>query len=465
MYNIYSVKNMIKSGQCLGEMPSTRETYLSLIRIALPSVIEMVLSSLIGSMDTMMVGNLGSAAIASVGLTGQPRMLILSIFFALNIGTTAIIARRRGEERRDDANRTLRSMLVVIFGLSLVLTVFAVLFAPQLMRFAGAIEGETLESSAIYFRIIITAVPINAVTMAMTASLRGIGNTKVTMYVNTASNVVNIICNYLLIEGHFGFPRLEVAGAAIASVIGMTVGLILTIIAITRRDSYLQVTVRGSWKPETEYLRPVFKVGGNAVLEQIALRIGFFLFARIVADLGTQDFATHQICMQFLNITFTIGDGIGIAATSLVGQNMGRGRPDVSMLYGKAAQRAALTVSLLLIAFIISLRIPLIKLFNNDPYIVDLGSKIMIIVALFQPFQTTSVVISGCLRGSGDTRFIAVVMLICITLIRPTVCLINVYVLDLGLIGAWGASMFDMVIRMTAVYIRFAGFKWAHIKV
>ncbi|MHB1150865.1 MAG: MATE family efflux transporter [Eubacteriales bacterium] len=465
MYNIYSVKNMIKPGQCLGEMPSTRETYISLIRIALPSVIEMVLSSLIGLMDTMMVGNLGSAAIASVGLTGQPRMLILSIFFALNIGMTAIIARRRGEERRDDANRTLRSMLAVIFGLSLALTVFAVLFAPQLMRFAGAIEGETLESSAVYFRIIMSAVPINAVTMAMTASLRGIGNTKVTMYVNTISNVVNIICNYLLIEGRFGFPRLEVAGAALASVIGMTVGFILTLVAMTRRESYLQLSLRGSWKPQAEFLRPVFKIGGNAVLEQIALRIGFFLFARIVADLGTQDFATHQICMQFLNITFTIGDGIGIAATSLVGQNMGRGRPDVSMLYGKAAQRAALTVSLLLIAVIISLRIPLVKLFNNDPYIVDLGSKVMIIVALFQPFQTTSVVISGCLRGSGDTRFIAVVMLICITLIRPTVCMINVYVLDLGLIGAWSAAMFDMVIRMSTVYIRFASFKWAQIKV
>jgi putative MATE family efflux protein len=333
------------------------------------------------------------------------------------------------------------------------------------MRFAGAIEGETLEQSTTYFRIIIAAVPINALTMAICASLRGIGNTKVTMYVNTVSNVVNIFFNYLLIEGHFGFPRLEVGGAAIASVIGMTVGFILSITALTRRNGYLQLSFHGSWKPKAEYLRPVFKVGGNAVLEQIALRIGFFMFARIVAGLGTDDFATHEICMQFLNITFTIGDGIGVAATSLVGQNMGRGRPDISMIYGKAAQRSALTVSVLLITFIISLRVPMIKLFNNDPYIVDLGSKVMIIVALFQPFQTTSVVISGCLRGSGDTRFIAVVMMICITLIRPSVCLFNVYVLDLGLIGAWGASMFDMVIRMCIVYIRFARFKWAQIKV
>lgn len=456
---------MIKPEHCRGEIPSARDTYSSLIRIALPSVVEMVLASLIGSMDTMMVGNLGSDAIAAVGLTGQPRMLILSLFFALNIGTTAIVARRRGEERREDANQTLRSVITVICGLSFVLTTFAVIFAPQLMRFAGAIEGETLEQSTVYFRIIIAAVPINALTMVITASLRGIGNTKVTMYVNTISNIVNVICNYLLIEGHFGFPRWEVAGAAIASVIGMAVGFVLSIAALMHRDGYLKLSLSGSWMPKMEYLRPVIKVGGNAVLEQIALRIGFFLFARIVAGLGTDNFATHQICMQFLNITFTLGDGIGAAATSLVGQNMGRGRPDISMIYGKAAQRAALTVSLILVSVIIAFRVPLVRLFSDEPYIIDLGSKVMIIVALFQPFQTTSVVISGCLRGSGDTRFIAVVMMICITVIRPSVCLFNIYVLDLGLLGAWGASMIDMIIRMITVYFRFAGFKWAKIKV
>ena len=456
---------MIKPEHYLGEMPSTRETYSSLIRIALPSVAEMVLASLIGSMDTAMVGNLGAFAIAAVGLTGQPRMLILSIFFALNIGLTAIIARRRGEERREDANHTLRSILVVIFGLSVVLTVLAVTFAPQLMRFTGAIEGETLEASTVYFRIIISAVPLNALTMAMTASLRGIGNTKVTMYVNTISNLVNVVFNFLLIEGRFGFPRLEVAGAAIASVIGMTVGFVLTVIVLIKRDGYLHLTLHGSWKPEKKFLLPVFKVGGNAVLEQIALRIGFFVFARIVAGLGTQDFAAHQICMQFTMITFTLGDGIGIAATSLVGQNMGRGRPDVSMLYGKAAQRLALTASLFLIAVIFFLRVPLVKLFSDEQYVLDLASKVMIIVAIFQPFQTTSVVISGCLRGSGDTKFIAIVMLICITIIRPLASLFAVHILGLGLVGAWSASLLDMITRMTIVYTRFSSFKWANIKV
>lgn len=465
MFNFYSTEKMIKPELCRGEMPSTRETYSTLIRIAAPSVIEMVLTSLIGSVDTMMVGNIGYEAISAVGLTGQPRMLVLCMFFALNVGLTAVVARRKGEDKRDIASRTLKCMLVVIFGMAICLSALAIIFAEPLMRFAGAVEGETLVDSIIYFRIIIVAAPVNALTMAMTASLRGIGNTKVTMYVNTVSNLVNVFFNYLLIEGHFGFPRLEVAGAAIASVIGMTCGLLLCIVAVTRRDSYLKINDGSSWKPSAELLKPVFKVGGNTMLEQVALRVGFFTFAKIVASLGTSDFAAHQICMQFLNLTFTFGDGIGAAATSLVGQNMGRDRPDVSMLYGKAAQRIAMTVSLLLVAIIITFRTPFVMLFNSDPYIVELGSKVMIVVAVFQPFQTTSVVISGCLRGAGDTRFVALIFMLCITIIRPCACLLAVYVLKWGLVGAWCASLLDMSLRMICVYIRFSSFKWANIKV
>ena len=465
MFNFFSVKNMIKPSLCRGEMPSTGEVYKTLIRIAAPSVAEMVLTALISSLDMIMVSGLGYSAISSVGLTGQPRMLVLCMFFAINVGLTAVVARRHGEGRHEVANSTLKCMLLVIFGISVVLAGIAIVFADPLMRFAGAIEGDTLENSVLYFRIIIAAAPINALTMAITAALRGTGNTKVTLFVNGTSNIVNVIFNYLLIEGRFGFPRLEVAGAAIASVIGMACGLVLCFVVVTRPTSLLRINDGGSWKPSAELLKPVFKVGGNTMLEQVALRVGFFTFAKVVAHLGTEDFATHQICMQFLNFTFTFGDGIGAAATALVGQNMGRDRADISMLYGKAAQRIAMAVSIVLIAVIVPLREQFIMLFETDPYIVHMGGLVMIIVAIFQPFQTTSVVLSGCLRGAGDTRFVAIVFMICISVIRPLTSILAVYVFEFGLIGAWLAALIDMIIRMVAVYFRFGSFKWAKIKV
>ena len=160
-----------------------------------------------------------------------------------------------------------------------------------------------------------------------------------------------------------------------------------------------------------------------------------------------------------------MGDGIGIAGTSLVGQNLGKKRPDLSMLFGKAAQRMALTVSMILLTFIVVLRYPLFRLFTSDPDIIALGVQIMIMVAIFQPFQTSSVVISGCLRGAGDTRFVAITMMACVTVIRPVVTYLMIYVFEIGLLGAWCAMLFDMILRLGICYWRFSSGKWFGIKV
>ena len=462
----FSVEHLLKGKPVYGELPSTRTMYSNLLKIAYPSVMEMVLMSLVGMMDTLMVSVLGEEAIAAIGLTGQPRMLMLSIFFALNIGVTAIVARRKGEERREEANHTLRNAIVLITGLSVVIMGGAILASRPLMALAGA-QADTIDDADTYFRILALGIPINALTMCISAAQRGIGNTRITLYVNVVSNAVNIVLNYLLIGGNFGFPRLGVAGAAIASVIGFGVGFVLCIYAVTSKKSahgFLHIKLHDNWQLKKEIIAPVAKVGSNAVFEQAALRIGFFLYARIVADLGTQAFAAHQICMQFLNITFNFGDGLGVAGTSLVGQMLGQKRPDLSMVYGKAAQRIALAVSLTLLSFIIGLRYPLVQMFTDDQQVISLGVGVMIMVAVFQPFQTSSVVISGCLRGAGDTRFVAKVMMICVTLIRPAVSALAIYVFHLGLLGAWTASLLDMGIRLASVYIRFSGSKWAAIK-
>lgn len=463
---LFSVNALVKGVPVHGELPATRQVYGNLIHIALPSVIELVLMSMVSSADTIMVGGLGPAAIASLGLTTQPRMLMLSIFFALNVGVTAIVARRKGECRREEANHTLRNALLLIMGLSLVMMVVTLFGSNLLMRLAGAKE-DTIENAETYFRIMAMALPVNALTMSINAAQRGIGNTRITLYTNVASNIVNVVFNYLFITGQLGFPALGVAGAAVASVIGFVVGFLFSVYSITSRrsrDSFLHLSFKDNWRLEKEIIKPISQVGSSALFEQAAMRFGFFIYARIVADLGTNAFAAHQICMQFLNITFNFGDGIGVAGTSMVGQMLGQKRPDLSMIYGKASQRIAMVVSLMLLSLVIILRYPLVGLFTDDATVLNLAANVMIIVAIFQPFQTSSVVISGCLRGAGDTRFVALVMLICVTLFRPTVSYIAVHVLGIGLLGAWGTSLLDMMVRLTSVYIRFSRNKWSTIK-
>lgn len=472
----YGIKHMVKPGLRVGDLPPSGQAYRDVIRIAIPAVAEMVLMALIGAMDTAMVGVLGAEAISAVGLPGQPRMIMLAIFFALNIGVTAVVARRKGEGRQEDANRTLRNALVMIGLLSFVIMALSLDQAENLIRLAsGDVDPADLANVKVfndaiaYFKWMAYALPVNAVTMCISAAQRGIGKTRTTMVVNITSNVVNVIFNYLLIGGNLGFPRLGVEGAAIATFIGFCVGLVLSVCSVTlkRFKGFLYLRLRDNWRLDKMTLRDISRVGGNAMLEQICLRIGFLLYARLIYE-ALHDpvaFASHQIGMQFLNISFTFGDGIGIAGTSLVGQMLGKQRPDLSMVYGKVSQRMALTVSAGLILIFIPLRHILVLPFAADQQVLALAAQVMIVVGIFQPFQTSSVVISGCLRGAGDTRYVAAVMMLCVTLIRPILAWTALYPLQLGLLGAWSASLIDMIVRLTFVYVRFTKGKWMYIRV
>lgn len=459
-----------------GELPSGSSMYREYIRIAVPSVMEMVLISLINMMDTVMVSGLGTDAVAAVGLVGQPRMIMLCLFFALNTGITAVVARRKGEERAEDANRTVRTSVVMMIVMSALLMAVLLPLTEPLMRFAGAEEGRTLAEANEYFIILGLALPFQALSMGLCAAQRGVGNTRLTMVVNIASNLVNILFNYLLINGVGPFPKLGVRGAAIATVIGMVVGFVLALAAMLGKgDNFLRLDFHADWRPDPEAFRALVKVGSSAMVEQLAMRFGFFSYAKIVAGLGTDAFAAHQITCQFMNLSFSFADGLGIAGTSLVGQMLGRKRQDLAHIYGTLAQRFSLLIALMLASVCIFLRQPLVGMFIADDAgqaVRAMAESIMIVLGIIQPLQMTSVVVSGALRGAGDVYYTARISLLTIAIIRPGLALLGVYVagtlmgdMALALVLAWCATLCDMIVRVTLYLRRYQGGKWHAIRV
>lgn len=472
------IRHMLPAGMAPVEaLPGNRETYGKYIHLAVPSVCEMVLISLINMMDTVMVSGIGTDAVAAVGLVGQPRMIMLCMFFALNVGITAVVARRRGENRQDAANATVRTAIVICIALSALLMAILIPLAKPLMRFAGAEAGRTLEDATEYFTIMGLALPFQALSLALCAAQRGVGNTKLTMEVNITSNLVNILFNYLLINGIGPFPRLGVRGAAIATAIGLFVGFLLSLIAMLRGSAggFLHISRRDNWKPDAEAGKALFKVASSAMVEQLAMRVGFFSYAKIVASLGTDAFAAHQICMQFMNLSFSCADGLGVAGTSLVGRMLGAKRPDLAHIYGTLAQRFSLMISLLLAACCILLRGPLVSMFINrdaSQQVRAMAETIMVVLGLVQPLQMLSVVAAGALRGAGDVRYTARVMLITVTLIRPILALTGAYVAgtlmgrsDIALTAAWCATLCDMSVRMVLMLRRYRSGEWHKIRV
>ncbi|BCJ93325.1 MATE efflux family protein [Anaerocolumna cellulosilytica] len=460
--HFFSVKGMIKPQLVTGELPPTKEVYQDFLKVAWPSALESLLVGLVGSVDTIMVGSLGKGAITAVGITNQPKFILLAMIFSLNIGITAVVARRKGQNDREGANRSLRAGILLSFIIALTMAILGSIFAAPILRFSGA-ESSYFQDAVSYFRVLMVSIFFTSLNLTINAAQRGSGNTKISMRTNIVSNLVNVVFNYFLINGIGFFPKLGVTGAAIATCLGSIAACIISIATLLRKDSFLSLRVKGSWRLTKEVLTPITKVGSSAFIEQVFMRIGFLVYAILVAKLGTTAYATHLICMNILNLSFCFGDGFSIAASSLVGQSLGRKRPDMAIIYGKAGQRLAFMVSTLLFIFFIGTGKYLITLFNSEPEVVLLGSGIMIIIAFTTHAQTSQVIMSGCLRGAGDTIFVAIVSMISVTLIRPFLTWLLCFPVDMGLYGAWIALCGDQILRLVLNFIRFSNGKWTKI--
>ena len=463
MNKIFDPQKFVPTHLRRGELPEMNEAYQTAFKLAWPAVIEMVLLSVIGAVDTMMVGKLGHTAVAAVGLTGHPRLLFVGTITALNTGTVALVSRRKGEGDKDGACRILAQALVINFILSIFMAALAITKAESFMLLVGA-KADTLPLAASYFRIVFYGFILQAIALTISAAQRGIGNTRLTMNLNVVANLVNVCLNYVLIYGKFGFPRLEVAGAAAATAIGYSVAALLAIASVLKKDGYLNLSALKGFKFDRNIGRSMFTVGGNSVLEQWGMRFGFLMYSRIVAELGTVAYATHQIASQMLSVTFTVGDGLAVAATSLTGQNLGRKRPDLSLMYITVLKRLAMMASLVLLVLIITFRTPIAALFIDDPDTILNVGNLFIIIAVIQPLQTSNVVMSGSLRGAGDTRFVAFVMMSSILILRVVGGYILTYPVGLGLYGCWFALCIDQIYRFALLTPRVKKGKWMRIE-
>lgn len=460
----FSIDYMLKKDEILGSLPTTREVYKNSFNMSWPCAFEAVLVSLVGSIDIMMVGGLGAEAIAAVGLTNQPKFVLLAMIFSLNVGVTAIVARRKGAEDFKRANSCLKQSIILSFIISLIMAISGYIFANEIMLFAGAGE-DVINDSVAYYKILMVSIVFTSLSLTINAAQRGVGNTKISMRTNVVANIVNLIFNYFLINGVWIFPRLEVRGAAIATTLGSIVGFLMSVFSVYYNTRILDLRGKGNWKFDKATMKAFLSISGSSVVEQVFMRIGFFSFAIIVAALGTIAFATHQICMNVINLSFCFGDGLSAAAASLVGQNLGAKRPDKAKIYGKTGQRMAFIVSTVLFFVFILARKQIIMLFNSEEHIVSLGGMIMIIIAFTTHAQTSQTVYNGCLRGAGDTKFVALISFISIALIRPGLAWILCFPANLGLKGAWIALFADQTMRYILGKKRFDSGKWTKIKI
>ena len=446
---------------------NTRTLLKNTLGMAWPAVLESFFIALAGMIDVKMVSNLGSYAVAAVGLTTQPKFLGLAFFIATNVALSALVARRLGEKRREDANQVMITALVLSILVCAVISTLCVTLANPIIDLCGS-QPDTHAAAVTYFRIIMGGILFSVVSMTINAALRGSGNTRIAMTTNVTSSVLNICGNYLLIEGHFGFPALGIAGAAIATVFGTVVACGMSIFSLRHPDGFvslphiLKAKIRPAWKS----VRELFHLSGNILMENLLMRIGFIATALVAASLGTDVMAAHQVGMNVLTISFSFGDGMQVAAVALTGRSLGEGQKETAKTYGHLCQRIGITISLILaILFLVFGRWFYSLYFPNEPHIVEYGVEIMRFSTLITFFQISSVIYMGCLRAAGDVKYTLFASVTSITVVRTACTCLLVLGLHWGLTGVWAGVLTDQACRLILAYTRFRRGKWVDLKI
>ena len=436
------------------------------VRMAWPAVCESFFIALAGMVDSLMVSSMGASAVAAVGLTTQPKFMGLALFFAMNVSVSALVARRRGEKKQRSANQILLVAILFVIVATVVISSACVMWANEIINFCGS-APETHEPAVIYYRIIMGCMIFNVLSMVINAAQRGSGNTMIAMRTNIVSNVVNIIANYLLIQGHLGFPALGIAGAAIATVFGTVIACIMSFASLFRRDGFVSIyyIMEQQIRPALEPVISIIKLGFSVFIEQILMRVGFMSTAMMAAKMGTNALAAHQVGMNILGLTFSFGDGMQVAAVALIGRSLGEGSPDKAKAYGKTCRMIGLGISCVLAVVYFFGGEWLYHLFFAEQEIVDIGVMIIRIMIIIVLFQVSQVIYMGCLRGAGDTTYTAIASTISVTIIRTSASYFFGFLMGLGMAGIWMGILADQISRFLFASIRFKQGKWTKIHI
>lgn len=436
------------------------------VKMAWPAVCESFFIALAGMVDTYMVSSLGSNAVAAVGLTTQPKFLGMSLFIAMNVAISALVARRRGEQKKREANQILITAITFCVLAVIVISSVSVTFANEIISFCGS-TVETHDMAVAYFRIIMGGIFFNALSMGINAAQRGAGNTVIAMRTNLISNVVNVIGNYLLIQGHFGFPALGIHGAALATVFGTVVACVISIVSLFKKDGFVSIPyiIAEKVKPMAGAFVNIVKVGYSVFIEQILMRIGFMATAMMAADMGMVPMAAHQVGMNILGLTFSFGDGMQVAAVALIGRSLGERLPDKAKAYGSICRRIGLCISIVLACVYFLFGETLYRLFFVEEEIIAVGVDIIRVIIFIVLFQVSQVIYMGCLHGAGDTAYTAFASTVSVTIIRTGISFLCGYVFNWGMTGIWLGILADQISRFLFASIRFKMGKWIHIKI
>ena len=418
------------------------------LAIGVPAIIESLFTTFSSMIDTRMISRMGTTAISAISVTNQPRLFVLCIFFAINTTVSATVAHSVGQKDRRRANELFITAWIIAAVASIVLGVLCVIFAGPIMEICSG-QRDTMELSTLYFRIIMGSMVFTTSFSLVNSALRGCGNTRVTMQTNIASTLIHIGLNYLLIEGHCGFPAMGVMGAAWATVIGTIVALLISV--ARAMDDKLFVSLRYAARERIVFsmqaVRDMFTMWKNICLENLLMRLGFLLGSMMTARTGSFDSSVYHVALHLMNVNFSIGDGLQAASVALIGRSVGDKNIEEIRGFTRTIFRAGIGCSIVLAAAYVFGGNWFYSMFSDDVEFIRRGFIACALVAAMTPFQIPQVIFNGILKAMNCSRETLWIAIFSVTFLNTLLDYILCFTMGLGLWGILGAAVVTQVVR------------------
>ncbi len=432
----------------------------AILSLAWPTMLEQLMQTAVQYIDVAMVGSLGTEATAAVGATSTVNWLVGSTISALGVGFLAFIAKAYGEnDRQKAAKATSQAVLAVLVSgiVFMVLTLSLSPVVPLLMR----VDPDIRALASQYFFILYTPMLFRAASIIFGTVLRAAGDTKTPMRMGILVNIVNVVLNFFLI-----FPTREVVifdtvltipgadmkviGAAVASAVAFAVGGICMTVALYRHPV---ISPRGQrLVPDREVLKPCLKVAFPNMLQRFGTSFGYVAFASMINSLGDISTAAHTIANTVESAFYVPGYGMQTAAATLAGNAYGAKDEEKMKALASAIIKIEVALMILSGGLLFAFAEPLMSIFAKDDRVIALGTTVLRMVAVSEPFYGVSIIIEGMMQGVGKTMTPFVFNIVGMWGIRILGTFLFTQLLPYGLVAAW-ACMISHNLFLFAVFL------------
>ena len=379
--------------------------------LAVPMVLEMMMESLFGIINVFWVAHLGKEATATVGLTESMLTMVFAVAMGLSMATTATVARRIGE--KDHRGASIAAVQSIILGVvaSIPVGIVAIAFAPQMFRLMGASDA-VISGGAGYARIILGGNVVIMQLFLINAVFRGAGDASIAMRVLWIANVINIVLDPCLIFGLGPFPKLGVTGSAIATTIGRGVGVAFQLWILFSGRGRIKVDW-SSVRLNVEVMTRMVRISIGGMFQFLVATASWLGLVKIVAVFGDAAIAGYTIALRIIVFALLPSWGMSNAAATLVGQNLGAGKPARAERSVWVTGFANMCVLGLVAITFIAFAEPLIGIFTTDPAVVPYGVSCLRFISYGYIFYAYGMVMVQSFNGAGDTNTPTVINLCC----------------------------------------------------